>query len=99
MPDFWAICGEESFLSWKFHKNGGSGISELAIPGILRVFRRYDISDFRMRKLFKYMWLIGILARFISDAYHGVMKVFLCRDRMAIVSTAQQKPNFPWSWI
>ena len=29
----------------------------------------------------------------------GVMKVFLCRDRMAIVSTAQQKPNFPWSWI
>jgi len=89
----------ESFLSWKFHENGGTGISELAIPGILRGFRCYDISGLRMRYSFKYMRLIGILARFISDTYHGVMKVFLCRDRMAIVSTAQQKPNFPWSWI
>ena len=67
MPDFWAICGEESFLSWNFHENGGSGISELAILGILRVFRCYDISDLRVRKLFKYIWLIGILARFILD--------------------------------
>ena len=73
MPDFWAICGEESFLSRNFHENGGSGISEWAILGILRVFRCYDISDLRMRKLFKYMWLIGISARFISNAYHGVI--------------------------
>ena len=71
MPDFWVICGEESFLSWKFHENGGPGISESAISGILRVFRCYDISDLIVRKLFKYIWLIAILARFISDAYHG----------------------------